>query len=460
MFRHAQQRDRRAPTTRTFAVRILAIAILVTTPFLSPPAAHAVASCGPNQVMIGWFGDGVTCLDANGWSTFVHDTSDVHVGQIQDIAVCADGTAWVADTWGLVAVRNGIWSDYQDLKALQLVDIELLACAPAGGVFVGGFNDLGYFDGTNYSPIDVANLGTQKFAGSIKDLVVSQDGSLWVLSTGSIARLKDGRWQYWMNGRGYSSKYDYYFSAMAVDRNGVAWAAASSGLLRFSAGRWVNVLPKAMSQPQSLAVDAKNRLWVGMYSKGLAMYSGKGWTTYTIKNSGLASNNVTALSVDGSGRLWIGTDWGISILAGTKWSTYRMESAETPANDVHSIAVMGRGPSLPAKVVKAKGTLIGRLILGGVGQPGLTVEVCSQFVGSMFFGKSPCESQVFHKLGMTGADGRFSFTLPTGKYGLTYKSKNGKWVRLTDGFKIGSREMLVPAGGSFDLGDLDLAKAT
>lgn len=367
MFRHAQQRDRRAPTTNTFAVRILAIAILVTTPFLSPPAAHAVASCGPNQVMIGWFGDGVTCLDANGWSTFVHDTSDVHVGQIQDIAICADGTAWVADTWGLVAVRNGVWSDYQDLKALQLVDIELLACAPAGGVFVGGFNDLGYFDGTNYSPIDVANLGTQKFAGSIKDLVVSQDGSLWVLSTGSIARLK---------------------------------------------------------------------------------------------NSGLASNNVTALSFDGSGRLWIGTDWGISILAGTKWSTYRMESAETPANDVHSIAVMGRGPSLPAKVVKAKGTLIGRLILGGVGQSGLTVEVCSQFVGSMFFGKSPCESQVFHKLGMTGADGRFSFTLPTGKYGLTYKSKNGKWVRLTDGFKIGSREMLVPAGGSFDLGDLDLAKAT
>lgn len=110
-------------------------------------------------------------------------------------------------------------------------------------------------------------------------------------------------------------------------------------------------------------------------------------------------------------------------------------------------------------MVKAKGTLTGRLVQGGVGQAGLTVEVCSEFIGGLFFGKSPCEDQVFHKLGVSGSDGRFSFTLPTGKYGLCYKAKNGKWVRLTDGYKIGSREMLVPEGGTFDIGDLDLDKA-
>lgn len=459
MFRHAPPRDRRAPTTTAFAVRVLAIAVLAISPVIAVPVAFAAGSCGPGQVMIGWFGDGVTCLDPGGWSTFVHDTTDVHIGQIHDIAICPDGTAWVADTWGLVALRNGVWTDYQDLDALKLVDIEQLACSATGGVFVGGFNDLGHFDGVRYDPIDVANLGPQKYAGSVKDLAVARDGSLWVLSTNSIARLSSGRWQYWMNGRGYTTKYDYYFSAMTVDRNGTAWVAASSALLRLSGARWVNVLPKTMSQPQAMVTDARNRLWIGMYSKGLAVYNGKGWQTYTLKNSGIASNDVTSLATDASGRLWIGTDWGISILTGSKWTTYRMETAGLPANDAHVIAVMGSGPRLPAKLVKAKGTLTGRLVQGGVGQAGLTVEVCSEFVGGLFFGKSPCEDQVFHKLGVSGGDGRFSFTLPTGKYGLCYKGKNGKWVRLTDGYKIGSREMLVPEGGTFDLGDLDLDKA-
>lgn len=458
MFRHAQERDRLAPTTRSLAVRILAIVVLVVSPVFATGSALAVGGCGRDQAMVGWFGDGVTCLDTGGWSTFVHDDTDVHIGQIHDIAICPDGIAWVADTWGLVAVRNGVWSDYQDLKTLELVDTERLACAPAGGVFIGGFNDLGYFDGSVYNPIDIANLGPQKYAGSIKDLAVGPDGSLWVLSTNSIARLADGRWQYWMNGRGYSTKYDYYFNAMTIDRRGVAWAAASSALIRFNGSKWRNVLPRSLSQPQALVADAKNRLWVGTYSKGLAMYDGKSWKTYTIKNSGLASNDVTSLAIDSAGRIWVATDWGISILSGVRWTTYRMETAGIPANDAHVIAVMGRGPSLPTKMVKAKGTLTGRLVLNGVGQGGLTVEVCSQFVGSMFFGTSPCAGQVFHKLTVTASDGRFSVALPTGKYGLTYKGRNGKWVRLTDGYNIGSRVMLVPEGGSFDIGDLDLAK--
>jgi len=458
MFRYAHPRDRRVPTTRTFAVRLLAIAVLAVSPVMATGPALAAGSCGPNQVMVGWFGDGVTCLDAGGWSTFVHDNTDVHIGQIHDIAVCPDGTAWVADTWGLVAVRNGVWSDYQD--ALNHADTELVACAPAGGVYVAGYKTLGHFDGTNWNPIDVANLGPQKYSGSIKDLALGSDGSLWVLSTSSIARLANGRWQYWMNGHGYSTKYDYFFNAMTIDRKGVVWAAAGSALIRYKGGKWANVMPKTMSQPQALVADSKNRLWVGMYSKGLAMYDGRTWKVYTFKNSGIASNDVTSLAVDTAGRLWVGTDWGVSVLSGSRWTTYRMETAGTPANDAHVIAVMGRGPSLPAKMVKAKGTLSGRLVLNGVGQAGLIVEVCSEFVGSMFFGKSPCADQVFHKLSSTGSDGRFSVTLPTGKYGLTYKGKNGKWVRLTDGYKIGSREMLVPAGGNFDLGDLDLAKAT
>lgn len=76
MFRLAQQRDRRTPTTRAFAVRIPAIAVLAVPPVMAAPSALAANDCGPGEAMI---------------------------GQIHGIATCPDGTAWVADTWGLVA---------------------------------------------------------------------------------------------------------------------------------------------------------------------------------------------------------------------------------------------------------------------------------------------------------------------------------------------------------------------
>lgn len=457
MFRHAHKRDRRASTTSNFAVRYLAIAALASLSFVVPTITVAATACGPNQVIIGWFGDGVTCLDAAGWTTYDEDNTDLHIRQANDVAVCPDGTVWEADTVGLHSMRNGQWTDHSD--AFDGRSPDFVACAVGGGIWVGGYDQLGFYDGTTYRPIDIANLGTAKYANMVKGLAVAPNGDLWVASSVSIARLSQGRWTYWMNGRGYTTKYDYYFDDITVDRKGVAYAAASSALLRFSGGKWVNMMPKKMYQPKALVADLKNRLWVGTYSKGLWMYNAGKWTTYTTANK-LASNNITELAVDAGGRVWVGTDWGISVQSGWTWVTYRMENAMIPANDVHSLAVAGRGPALPAKVSKPLGKFTGRLVLNGNPQSGLVVEVCSQFIGGLFSGSSPCGDQVFHRQTRTSGDGRFTFSVPNGKYGLVYKGSNGKWVRLTDGYKIGSREMLVPAGGTFDVGDLEMSKVT
>jgi len=108
---------------------------------------------------------------------------------------------------------------------------------------------------------------------------------------------------------------------------------------------------------RAIAVDGGNRLWFGTYSDGVSVLDHGGspfykgddtWTTFT-ESDGLATNGVTAITVDNGGRLWFGTRDGLSVLnhAGSPfykgddtWSTLT-ESDDLASNDVDAIAIDG-----------------------------------------------------------------------------------------------------------------------
>ncbi len=56
-----------------------------------------------------------------------------------------------------------------------------------------------------------------------------------------------------------------------------------------------------------LAIDSKDRLWIGTYQKGLLCYSKGQIRQYTTANSQLLENNVYTVEVDKHGYVWIGT---------------------------------------------------------------------------------------------------------------------------------------------------------
>lgn len=51
------------------------------------------------------------------------------------------------------------------------------------------------------------------------------------------------------------------------------------------------------------------------------------WTNYTSENSGLISNDVRAVCVDGNGVKWFGTDIGLARFDGAEWDTFRVDTA-------------------------------------------------------------------------------------------------------------------------------------
>ena len=99
----------------------------------------------------------------------------------------------------------------------------------------------------------------------------------------------------------------------------------------------------------SITIDGSGNKWVGT-ERGLAKFDGTNWMVYNKANSGLPNNNVNSISIDSSGAKWIGTgnydmdgSGGLAKFDGTNWTVYNSKNSALPSNEVHSIAIDGSG---------------------------------------------------------------------------------------------------------------------
>ena len=87
------------------------------------------------------------------------------------------------------------------------------------------------------------------------------------------------------------------------------------------------------------------------------------------------------------------------------------------------------------------------------------MEACTEFIGMIFSGSSPCADNPLRAEVKTDGNGSFNFTgLPIGRYSIAFQSGDGKWMRLTGSFGIGDRDVLVTEGANFDLGEINVTE--
>lgn len=93
-------------------------------------------------------------------------------------------------------------------------------------------------------------------------------------------------------------------------------------------------------QPNSIAFDQNNQLWVAANANGLAKYNGNNtWTYYNSSNSGLLFNRVTCLAFDALNRLWIGTTAGINCLDNGVWSAFTPQNSSLGDRYLNDVCV-------------------------------------------------------------------------------------------------------------------------
>ena len=430
-------------------------------PTIEAPAATARSESAGDQrcrssqtAWIGTFGFGLQCLDDAGWHTFTKDIAPIS-NQVKDIVVCSDGRAWIATSLGLSTTDGESWNAYDDDGSFS--SPEGLACDGAGGIWVAHFRGVSHFARARWTTYDADHLGSGQNVDLVKDVAVAPDGAVWVVTANSVAAFDGAGWTVYEAGKGFSK--EYFFEKIAVDGDGRVWAAHGNGVWMFDDAGWTSHEGRFLSQVQALVVDAQGRIWAGTFAKGVSVFGGQGWVTYNRQNSPLNSDRIRSLAADAQGRIWIGTEWGLNVLDGENWQAYHMFDSGLADDEIYALAVGGDGPALPVHTQKATGSLSGRIVRAGQPVHGSKVEACSEFIGMMFSGATPCADNPLSRIVTTDDDGRFVFTdLPVGRYGITFQSPEGKWMRLSGSFGIGDKKLLVSEGQETHLGDIDISQ--
>lgn len=444
-----------APTTQATP----SIAPLPTT---APTAVQPVAtsapvatlSSEPGQACVGSFGYGVTCIENNEWVNYTKKNAGLSGDLVKDIAICPGGEILVLTTAGVNLFDGAMWRNYG--QGWGVSSAEAVACATDGDFWVAHYQGASHFhDGVWQTYTVKESLSTDPEAyGLVNDVAIAPDGAVWVVTVNSIAVFTDEIWTVYEEGAGFDDKY--FFKNIAFDNHGNPWIVSSAGLHQRDGLFWKFYPGRDLYTPQSIVVDAQDRVWVGTFSQGLQCYEKGSWLMFTPQNSPLASYNVSALAVDAANRLWVGTAWGLHIVDGEAWTSYQMSNSELPDDNIVALAVSGAGPALPTAQQKAPGALTGRLVTAdGKPRANVALEVCIQTIYSSYSGATPCEGHPYTRNAVSDADGVFTIeNLPTGFYNLAIQTGATWMLYATTPSRLASERFLVLAGETMNLGEI------
>ncbi|MEO5928697.1 MAG: T9SS type A sorting domain-containing protein [Candidatus Kapaibacterium sp.] len=281
---------------------------------------------------MGWFGTGTSVISFDGSAWTTHDWPAT--GHLCGMAIDSSGDLWGAisgDHTSIVRSHNGNWTVFdgtdtttgltkQMLMAIGLTfDVGRVQAGPNGHLWVMGPGALLHFDGARWHYF---NPNNSKFPPDPYTHIVDRQGNIWIgRTTGGLLKFDGISWmeipadQLGLGAHGTDHTGTF---PVSVDRRNHLWVrvAATDGdrFLEFEGNKPINSYAGDSSEQArgTSHFDAGNDPWIGSYH-GLARYHGAAWWHYTVGNSGLPDNNVTAVDIDNRNIGWIVT--GDAMLA-------------------------------------------------------------------------------------------------------------------------------------------------
>jgi ligand-binding sensor domain-containing protein len=194
-------------------------------------------------------------------------------------------------------------------------------------IWIGTNNGAAEYDGTNWTVLNTGNSSLPD--NNILDIALQRVlvgfsiRQLTWFATSSETAVWDGASGWTLYNTSNTGACAIYFATrIVVDHNQDVWLAA------------FNVTP---NQPQKTGPNAPQ----GIQSLGLCRYSNGSWTLYGTITPGLPSNDITDLSVDDAGRLWIGTNLGGASYDQGAWAFYTQNNSGIYSNDINKVLAVG-----------------------------------------------------------------------------------------------------------------------
>ena len=273
-----------------------------------------------------WFGTRAGLVRFDGVRFTVFDrgnTPAMASHQVEDLAVAADGTLWIAIDGGGLMRRDGdgrfrTWARGDGLPTNRVM---VVTAGREGEVWFGTYGaGVGRFKDGEISFLTAADGLTDT---SIWGLTVDRAGTLWIGTyVGGLNRYRDGVVTAWTIADGLPSNG---VGKIVEDRRGDLWLGTTHGLARIRGGE-IDTLA-ALDLPRDfiwgLEEDRDGNLWFGTVGGGLYRLTADGEVSRFHSGDGLPSDVVNDVFEDREGHLWIGTlGGGLSRLHDGPFVTY------------------------------------------------------------------------------------------------------------------------------------------
>jgi PAS domain S-box-containing protein len=214
---------------------------------------------------------------------------------------------YVFDTWG---TDDG----------LPQATVKAIVQTRDGYLWVGTFGGLARFDGVKFTVLDAASAPGLR-SHRILTLYEARDGVLWIgTEGGGLTSYAGGKFTSYTTSHGLPSDT---VGALTQDARGDLWVTTSGGLARWDGTRFT-AYTEADGLPAGpiwrMDADKEGRVWIGT-SGGLALYEEGRFKLYTTAD-GLPSDEVRATLVAEDGAVWAATSAGLARLKDGSLTAY------------------------------------------------------------------------------------------------------------------------------------------
>ena len=277
--------------------------------------------------------NGLARFSEGKWLTF-RTAQGLSTNNLRAASEARDGSIWFGGDSANLSVWNGsAFRQYPLSSMSQYATVRALLCSGDGSVWVGTSDGLIRLKNGVESRFTIASGLADNYIYCLRE---DRDGTLWIGTKNGFSRLRNGEIESYRSKDGLSQSTVY---SLMEDREGSLWAGTKNGLNQFLDGRAIPYtvsegLPTNSTGP--VLQDRHGTIWAGTLGSGLARFDGRRFSVLTVKQ-GLASNTVYALAEDRNGDLWAGTSAGASRLRnGIVAETYTTARG-LPGNTVQSL---------------------------------------------------------------------------------------------------------------------------
>lgn len=225
---------------------------------------------------------------------------------VEVLALTADATGRL-----LVATRRGVMAVANDR-------LEMLHALPEGGalalhvdrdgaLWVGGRGRVHAFDASGERVLALPGGATTAHVVAL----AHHDGRVWAGTEAGLFVLSGRQWQR----HGEVAPASGGILALREDRDGVLWASTRDAVYRLRAGRLLERIrgEGPLAEIRAFYEDRESNLWLGSNNEGVSR-AWNGWTRRYSRAEGLLQPLLWSTAQGPDGRVWVGSDDGVSVL--------------------------------------------------------------------------------------------------------------------------------------------------